>query len=330
MRESFVFFKSFYDAIAEIPAKYQPAIYAAVCRYSLYGEIPELDGVTKAMFILMKANIDASEKKYNAAIENGKKGGRPKRENEETEASPSETEVKPNENRTETEKKPKHNPSVTESKPKHNPSVTQGKPNQNLNDNVNDNVNDNDNDNVNVNVTVTGTATDNDNVNGAADPAAAVNAVADHGAAETEANAAAESASALSKHTKKEEAGKSEKNQKTNEDTEIPIEVLPLADGTEFPVYEMGIDVLRPVYPGIDLNAELHRMKAWLESNPKRRKSRDEINRFISGWFNRELEKRKSSPTGTAKKAAPSPTSYFNSDWNEFFERAVKRGRESE
>ena len=50
MRESFVFFKSFYDAIAEIPAKYQPAIYAAVCRYSLYGEIPELDGVTKAMF----------------------------------------------------------------------------------------------------------------------------------------------------------------------------------------------------------------------------------------------------------------------------------------
>ena len=80
MKDSVVFYKSFYEAIEELPTKYQAAVYAAICKYSFYGEIPELSGVAKALFIVMKANIDASEKRYAAAVENGKKGGRPRKD----------------------------------------------------------------------------------------------------------------------------------------------------------------------------------------------------------------------------------------------------------
>ena len=118
-KESTVFYKSFFDAIKNIPQEEQLQVYNAIFEYSFYEKTPKLnDGIAKALFTIMKPNIDSANARYRASVENGRKGGRPKKENLEK----------------------------TQQKPKENLEETQIKPRQNLNDNDNDN----DNDNVNA------------------------------------------------------------------------------------------------------------------------------------------------------------------------------------
>ena len=130
MRDSFVFYASFYEAISNLPGETQLEVYNAVCKYALLGELPELSPVAKAMVSVMRPVMDAASARYEASVANGKKGGRPKKENLE---------------------KPSNNLKGLET-------GNLEKPSNNLNDNVNVNVNDNVNDNVKVNVN------DNDNV----------------------------------------------------------------------------------------------------------------------------------------------------------------------
>ena len=78
MKESFIFYKSFYESIKSLDKESQLEIYNAICTYSLYGEEPkEMSPVAKAIFTLIKANIDSANKRYLASVENGKKGGNP-------------------------------------------------------------------------------------------------------------------------------------------------------------------------------------------------------------------------------------------------------------
>lgn len=93
-KDSFVFYKSFYDAIKKIPDEYQLELYNAILSYSLEGLEPsDLSPIAEAMFILIKPNIDSSQKRYETSVENGKRGGRPKQE----------TQDKPNQNLNEDE-----------------------------------------------------------------------------------------------------------------------------------------------------------------------------------------------------------------------------------
>ena len=113
MRDSFVFYRSFYDAIKDLPRDVQGEIYTAIMEYSLYGkETENLKPIARSVFTLMKPQIDVNNKRF----ENGKKGGRPKSGNE------------PDGNQEETKEKPSNNQSETKSKP-------------NVNDNVNTNEN---------------------------------------------------------------------------------------------------------------------------------------------------------------------------------------------
>ena len=108
-RESFVFYRSFYEGIKELPRDIQGEVLTAIMEYGLNGVTTENQKqITKAMFALIKPQLDANNQRF----ENGKKGGRPKA----------------NCNQTETETKPKQNRNKT----KHEPNV-------NDNDNVNDN-----------------------------------------------------------------------------------------------------------------------------------------------------------------------------------------------
>ena len=110
-RDSFVFYKSFYESIKELEPTDQVKIYNAIFEYEFYGEEPKLSGVSKSIFTLILPQLDANNKRY----ENGKKGGRPKNQKE------------------------------TKTKPKQNQKETNMEPNVNVNDNVNVNVNVNDN-----------------------------------------------------------------------------------------------------------------------------------------------------------------------------------------
>lgn len=104
-KNSFVFYRSFYDAIKSIPQEQQLALYNAIMEYTFENKILDTDdGVIQGMFALIKPNIDSTNAKYWANIENGKKGGRPKKE----------IEKKPNQNPNETQPKPNQNPTKTQ------------------------------------------------------------------------------------------------------------------------------------------------------------------------------------------------------------------------
>ena len=113
MRESFIFYKSFYESIKQLDETSQYHIYKAIMEHEFEDKEPKLNGVEKAIFVLIEPQLKANKKRY----ENGCKGGRPK----------------------------------TETKPKQNRNKTKTKPNENENENVNENENENENNNVNVN-----------------------------------------------------------------------------------------------------------------------------------------------------------------------------------
>lgn len=113
-RESFVFYRSFKESLSDLSDADKLLLYEAISDYALNRIEPDLKGFPKALFSLIKPQLEANWKRYEAGINNGwkgaehgKKGGRPKKE------------------------KPSNNPVETQSKPS----------NVNVNDNDNDNVN---------------------------------------------------------------------------------------------------------------------------------------------------------------------------------------------
>ena len=95
----------------EIPLEEQGVVYNAIYGYALDGVEPELTGVAKAIFLLVKPQIDANNAKY----ENGKKGGKPKANLSETKPEP-----KPNQNVTKPEPNVNENVNVNENDKKEN------------------------------------------------------------------------------------------------------------------------------------------------------------------------------------------------------------------
>ena len=127
MRDSFVFYRSFAEVISMIPdAEDKIALLNALIEYGLNGTEPDLQYPLSAMFKQMTSSIAGAQRRYQANVENGKKGGNPNF------------------------KKGKSNPyynakKITQDNPKitqHNPDITQDNreiTQDNLNDNVNDN-----------------------------------------------------------------------------------------------------------------------------------------------------------------------------------------------
>lgn len=95
-RDSFIFYRSFFEAAEPLAAKDKLALFEAITKYALNGDLPELTPIARAMFTLIKPQLDANQKKYL----NGTKGGRPK------------TKEEPNDNQTETKGKANENVSV--------------------------------------------------------------------------------------------------------------------------------------------------------------------------------------------------------------------------
>lgn len=130
-RESFIFYASFHNALKKLDSSQYGKVVSAICEYALNGKEPDFqdDVVSDAMFTLIKPQIDANNERY----ENGKKGGRPKKN----------TEIA--------------KPMVYENDDVAKPNVNV---NVNVNDNDNVNVNDNGNGKENGNVCVNETHTD--------------------------------------------------------------------------------------------------------------------------------------------------------------------------
>lgn len=116
-----VFYRSFYEALRDLDNDTKAKVYDAIFDYGLNFEVPELTGISKTVFTLIKPQLDANIRKF----ENGKQGGRPLNE-------------EPNDNLNETKEEPNQNQKQT-------------KPKANVNVNANVNANEKENANVNEN-----------------------------------------------------------------------------------------------------------------------------------------------------------------------------------
>lgn len=112
-RDSFIFYRSFYEAIKDLDKTKQLEVYNAIFEYSLNFKEPSLKGISSTVFKLILPQLKANNNRYHngkKGAEHGAKGGRP------------------------------NNPKETPKKPLNNPKLT---PNKNVNDNVNVNKNEN-------------------------------------------------------------------------------------------------------------------------------------------------------------------------------------------
>lgn len=125
IKDSFVFYRSFYESLIDLIPQQQSELLNAICKLALDNEEIQLTGLSKTLFTLIKPQILANNVRYN----NGNKGGRPNKKT----------------NGYENEK-----PMVIENR---NQWLLKMKTNgyENEKPNVNDNVNVNDNKNDNVN-----------------------------------------------------------------------------------------------------------------------------------------------------------------------------------
>jgi hypothetical protein len=105
IRDGFIFYRSFYEAIKELPKEVQAEVLNAIIEYGLNGvTIQDLSAFSRSIISLVKPQIDANNRRF----ANGKKGGRPAEI----------TENKAKNNLTVTKQEPKNNLTVTKHKPK--------------------------------------------------------------------------------------------------------------------------------------------------------------------------------------------------------------------
>ena len=102
MRDSVVFYRSFWEAIEDLPDPEFKQAVSALMQYALDGKEPDVVGVAKTFFKMAKPQIDSNNKKY----QNGTKGGRPV------------TTQEPNHNQAITKPEPLKNQAITKEDPK--------------------------------------------------------------------------------------------------------------------------------------------------------------------------------------------------------------------
>lgn len=101
MRSGFVFYRSWLEAVKNLPREMQGEVLTAIIEYGLDGVTTgSLKPITSAMLAMVKPQIDANNKR----LENGLKGGRPRK---------IETESEPNNNQVITKEKPNNNQKIT-------------------------------------------------------------------------------------------------------------------------------------------------------------------------------------------------------------------------
>lgn len=107
MKGSFIFYRSFQDAIDNCPIEEQLSLYKAITKYALDRIEPSFRGIKQVVWVLIKPQLDANWKRY----ESGLKGGAPKG-NKNNRFSKDTTKVQPKYNQDTTKVQPNVNVNV--------------------------------------------------------------------------------------------------------------------------------------------------------------------------------------------------------------------------
>jgi hypothetical protein len=95
--------------------------------------------------------------------------------------------------------------------------------------------------------------------------------------------------------------------------TEPPVIEFILNDKTYYPITQKQVDKWSELYPNVDIMQQLRKMCGWLDANPRNRKTKGGILKFVNGWLAREQDKPRKVQQQTTKDLAP------NLDFNEFY-----------
>ena len=79
---------------------------------------------------------------------------------------------------------------------------------------------------------------------------------------------------------------KKKKAEKPEDKSPVAGYVL-LNDGTAYGVTEKALSELQSLYPAVNAEQELRNIIGWCNANPKNRKTRSGVMRFINSWFSR-------------------------------------------
>ena len=80
---------------------------------------------------------------------------------------------------------------------------------------------------------------------------------------------------------------KKKKKEAQPEDNSPVIGNVTLNDGTTYGVTEKVLSELQSLYPAVNAEQELRNIIGWCNANPKNRKTRSGVMRFINNWFSR-------------------------------------------
>ena len=95
--------------------------------------------------------------------------------------------------------------------------------------------------------------------------------------------------------------------------TEPPVIEFILNDKTYYPITQKQVDKWSELYPNVDVMQQLRKMCGWLDANPKNRKTKGGILRFVNGWLAREQDKPRKVQQQTTKDLASAM------NFNEFY-----------
>jgi len=71
----------------------------------------------------------------------------------------------------------------------------------------------------------------------------------------------------------------------------LPVIEILLNDSTSYPIYRQDIDKWAALYPAVDIMQELRSMVGWADANPKKRKTKNGVKRFMNSWLAKEQDK---------------------------------------
>ena len=99
------------------------------------------------------------------------------------------------------------------------------------------------------------------------------------------------------------------------------VATLPLVKTGEFhSITKSDVQKYRDLYPGIDVMQEIRKMIGWCDANPKNRKTKAGVKRFINNWLSRAQDRAPRQPVPQAEPAfiPPPPANNGLEDWDEW------------
>jgi hypothetical protein len=93
-----------------------------------------------------------------------------------------------------------------------------------------------------------------------------------------------------------------------------PVESVILNDNSEWIPTVEEYEEYKRLYPNVDIDQEFRKIHGWCKDNPKKRKTRTGVKRFVGGWLSREQDKPRAGNSVPSWKRQDTLSDFYNAD----------------